>query len=969
MREAMSESSPLAPPLVSDPSPGSGHDPVDDAAETGPISGTPPSMPTERIGKYEVVSLLGRGGMGAVFQAFDPVLEREVAVKVMLPQIAEDPEQKQRFEREARAVARLTHGNVVTVFDLGYHTDGAPYIVMELLKGQDLLQLMHQEPPLPLSQKISIVIQVLDGLGNAHKFGIVHRDIKPANVSITEDVTAKIMDFGIAHLASASATADGSILGTAGYMSPEQARGETVDGRSDLFSVGSLLCELVTGKRPFEAETIMATLYAIDHYEPKIELPADPEHERLRPLLEKALTKDRDGRYQTSAEFAAALAACLDDSGVLAGRGKGLPAANSDPGLSTPKTGPDATCTVGDYSSSSRVAVRPAAKPTSKPADPSKLFRLLREIYVGGKSGHLHFTAGRSCRSLRIIKGQILYGTSDADGEHLGDLLVRYGMLTEEDREKAVETVLKERRRLGEVLVGDGLLEKERLEEAIGLHVREILFTMLEGPAGSHSFEETAETARDLTAVCTLSTGEVILEATRYVQDPALVRTVLGDTERKLALSSDPMLRAQKITLTPTDGFVMSRVDGTLSARDVISLSPVPTEDTERSLFGLLCTGVIDYQEPMPRHRTSPPGTNGRSRATTSSTKPVTTGTRPHVIPSPRPATTPPRSAAATAADPASPPMPTPVPTPTSTSRATPAPTTTPPAASPKVDTARVRAAERDSQELRQLILETHARLKQDHFEVLGLERSAREDDVRAAYARLARVLHPDARRPPELADVEEKREEVFLRVTAAYETLKDPEARQKYEVAFEPSKLRTPETPTPAPERPAAHGEVRSPHPPPPPLPPGPAHSGFDPAVTLQKAEARFAEEDYWDVIQKVEPLLPQVQGPLRTRGVLLLARAYMKNPHWQKRAEEALLRLLEDDPGCTPAYLFLGQIYAGQELTSRARTMYRKVVELEPDHQAARAELRKLEPPVEAEPEESGGTLKRWFKGRRGD
>ena len=283
------------------------------------------------------------------------------------------------------------------------------------------------------------------------------------------------------------------------------------------------------------------------------------------------------------------------------------------------------------------------------------------------------------------------------------------------------------------------------------------------------------------------------------------------------------------------------------------------------------------------------------------------------------------------------------------------------------MDTARVRAAERDAEELRQLILEAHARLRLDHFEVLSLERSATEDDVRAAYSRFARVLHPDARRPPELADVEEKREEVFLRVTAAYETLKDSESRKKYETAFEPSKLKKPATPKPPPAPKAAPEAAPEDKPSAPPPPEEPAASRFDPAATLQAAEAQFAKEDYWDVIQNVEPLIPQTEGPLRTRGVLLLARAYMKNPHWQKRAEEALLRLLEDDPGCTPAYLFLGQIYAGQKLTGRARSMYRKVVELEPEHQAALGELRKLEPPPEEEEAEgNGGRLKGWFKGR---
>ena len=180
----------------------------------------PPSETPDRIGKYEIVWLLGKGAMGAVYLAYDPVLERDVALKVMLPQLAADPEHKQRFEREARAVARMTHTNVVTVFDLGYHTDGSPYIVMELLKGRDLQWILRKGPPRSLETKVSIVLQVLEGLGRAHKVGIVHRDIKPANVFITEEEVAKITDFGVAHMTATSVTSAGVVLGTAAYMSP-----------------------------------------------------------------------------------------------------------------------------------------------------------------------------------------------------------------------------------------------------------------------------------------------------------------------------------------------------------------------------------------------------------------------------------------------------------------------------------------------------------------------------------------------------------------------------------------------------------------------------------------------------------------------------------------------------------------------------------------------------------------------------
>ncbi|MES1211797.1 MAG: serine/threonine-protein kinase, partial [Acidobacteriota bacterium] len=217
------------------------------------------------------------------------------------------PEQKLRFEREARAVARMMHPNVVTVFDLGYHTDGAPYIAMELLRGRDLLQTLRREAPLSLERKLEIILQVLEGLSHAHAAGIVHRDIKPANIFLPDEGTAKIMDFGVARFTMSSVTNTGVVVGTADYMSPEQVSGIRVDGRSDLFSTGAMLCELLSGHRPFHGESLVSILFKITHEEPRLELPEGPEHAALVPVLRKALTKDVAARYQTAAEFAEAL--------------------------------------------------------------------------------------------------------------------------------------------------------------------------------------------------------------------------------------------------------------------------------------------------------------------------------------------------------------------------------------------------------------------------------------------------------------------------------------------------------------------------------------------------------------------------------------------------------------------------------------------------------------------------------------
>ena len=265
-----------------------------------------------QVGKYKVIEPLGKGAMGMVYLARDTMLERDVALKVMVAGIAADPELKARFEREARAVAKMTHPNVVMVFDLGYH-EGQPYIAMELLKGDDLQKAMRQPPPMGLDRKVAIMIHVLAGLAHAHKAGIIHRDIKPANIFIATDGAVKIMDFGVARLTSASMTGTGSIVGTADYMSPEQVKGAKVDGRSDVFSVGCMLYELITGRRPFRAENLMAIFYRITHEEPDYTtIPEGPEYAALLPFLKKALSKNLDNRFQSAYEFATQLKEYLE---------------------------------------------------------------------------------------------------------------------------------------------------------------------------------------------------------------------------------------------------------------------------------------------------------------------------------------------------------------------------------------------------------------------------------------------------------------------------------------------------------------------------------------------------------------------------------------------------------------------------------------------------------------------------------
>ncbi len=882
-----------------------------------------PQQP-QSIGKYRIARLLGRGGMGAVYQAFDPHLERDVALKVMLPQFADQPEHKLRFEREARAVARMMHPNVVTVFDLGYHTDGSPYIVMELLKGRDLLHLLRDEPALELRRKVAITVQVLEGLGHAHKVGIVHRDIKPANVFIVEAGAAKIMDFGIARINASGAAASGLVVGTANYMSPEQVTGGTVDGRSDLFSVGCMLAEMAGGRPPFESDSVMSTLYRIAHGEPTLDLPADEDGAQLAPILRRALAKNPDERVATAGDLANALRVLLE-----------RPSFGTAPAIETvvlrasvPPTREIAAPAFG--AAPTAPAEAPAPRP---PVDPTPLFRLLREIYVGGKSGHLHLTSGHERRLLRILKGRIVDGSSDVQGERLGDVMVRYGLLSQADLERAVAVVLRERRKLGQVLSELDLLDRPRLEDALGLHVREVLFVMLDRAGASFLFEEMSESLIEAMLACRLSTGELILEATRRVQDPALVRRAIGEPSRVLVLSSDPLLRVQKITLTPIDGFVLSRIDGTLCAREILSLIPLSAEDVERSLFGLLCTGMVGHVDDRPLAR--PPSRRGD--ATPRVGREAPTGPMPS---SPHPT---PQSMAR-----AMPPSPPPTPQSMARAMAPPAAVVPPAATAPPVP----RGSRLSPDEVRRIILETHERLaERTHYEVLGIERQASDAEVRQAHARLIRALHPDAYSDLELDGLQEQRAAVFVRVGQAYESLRDLKARAAYDTHL---KLWKPE-PTPAG---ASVLETES--------SPG---SRPVPAVddersrnvaALAAAETQLEEGKYWDVIQALEPIVPGLEGPLRGRSRYLLARAYVKNPKWRHRAEEALRLAVEDDPRQVDAHLLLARIYSEAGLAARANAIYRKVLALDPHNAEARAAEGPAAPQVPPEPP---STIKRLF------
>jgi tetratricopeptide (TPR) repeat protein len=486
--------------------------------------------------------------------------------------------------------------------------------------------------------------------------------------------------------------------------------------------------------------------------------------------------------------------------------------------------------------------------PLEGPLQEGVLSTVLRNIYLGRRTGLLHIRNGKERGSVCFVEGHIVYGDTTIEECHMGDTLVRHGMLSPQDLGRSLDMMRSQGRRLGEVLIELKILDRERLQEALALQVRELLRCVFAWREGVYTFEERGPDAfRGYDRPLPLPTGEVILDAVWSVTDPQVLRYALGNLDRVLAATTDPLLRFQRVTLGPADGFVLSRVDGTLTAREVLEVTAFTREEAERSLFGLLCIGMLEYVEGAPAQR---PEDSGREA---------------------------------------------------------------------------VRAA----------ILDAHAHItSRDHFQVLGVARTAGAAEVKAAFLRLAKQFHPDVHHQPALADLRDKLTGVFARITEAYQVLSEPVARAAYEAAQQLHEPRAPVAPA----------IVAAPAPPEPPA--DPSWSRQQAEDTVAKAEGHYAEGRYWDVLQILEDsLLASLSGRPASRARTLKAQCYLKNPHWQKQAEEELKAVIMQDPGYPEAFFLLGTIYRAAGAKARAATMFRKVLELKPRHAGAREELAALE------------------------
>jgi len=533
---------------------------------------------------------------------------------------------------------------------------------------------------------------------------------------------------------------------------------------------------------------------------------------------------------------------------------------------------------------------------------------LLRQIYVGRRNGILTLARGQERQSLRFRHGHIVNAHTNVVEERLGEMLVRRQLLSAADLERATAIVIRDKRRLGEVLSELHLLDASGLEDAVALHVREMLAKVFTWTDGTYAFAEEPDTAPGGELTLKLSTGDLILEAVRAIRDPDVVRYGLGEMDRVLVLSSDPLLSFQKLTLTPEDAFVLSRVDGVASAREIVQMIPLPSERTQMSLLGLLSTGTVQYSEAR-RPRAAPAA--------------------PAPAPQPPAPTTPPRGSPAVPPSAPAPPPPAP-----------------PLPAAPPDDE---KTAER-----RREILEAWEGLKtRTHFEVLGLTRAVGEAEVKEAYFRLAKRFHPDVHHGASLGDLRAELEAVFIRLGEAYDVLRDARKRADYEERLGRRPIRQ------------AQGGGAAAAPASPPEPPRDLEEEARLAEESIRKAAKLVElEKYWDALTLLEPALAVVKGKARLRAQLLIARSKAKNPNWVKAAEELLLEVTRENPQVMDAWALLASIYAGRGLKARAVATYKRVLELKPDHEEAAQFLAHNAPSPEPPEDEGPGLLGRFFR-----
>jgi tetratricopeptide (TPR) repeat protein len=517
---------------------------------------------------------------------------------------------------------------------------------------------------------------------------------------------------------------------------------------------------------------------------------------------------------------------------------------------------------------------------------------VLRQLYVGRRTGLLVLSREAERRSVRFYVGNIANAETNVREDRLGELLVRLGRLSERHLKEATGIVLRDGKRLGQVLVAQGRLDPQGLREAMALHVDTVLSRALEWSDGQYEFREEIGRPLDeeeMTLPC--ATGDLILRASHSVRDPDVVRYRLGDIDRVVGFARDPLVRFQRLSLSAVDACVLSRVDGRSTGREIVRATGMTPEDVRASLFALLSTGVIEYLS-IASGRIARVG------------MPDAVGASPKRPPSAAPARGEPSIVLSRDAEAARAEERVPLARPDATA------------------TGAVQALPRSSPELearRREILEAHGALASaTYYELLGVPRDAGDAQIREAYFRRAKLFHPDAHHEPGLGDLREKLETLFLHLAEAYEVLRSPRLRARYERE----------------SRPPGAG-----------LPPGQdAADKESPAQAIDRAAESVARERYWEALPLLEKAVPRAEGAARRKGRVLLARLYARDPDWVDAAADLLNAVLKEEPDDAEVLFYVGLIHEHRGALQKALVSFRRVLELDPRNADARRRVAEL-------------------------
>jgi len=817
--------------------------------------------------RYEIVKILGKGGMGMVYQAFDRMLEEDVAIKVLRRDLTGTPEMAQRFRSEIKLARRISHPNVCRIHEYG-EDGGLSYISMALLEGRDVAELVDEHPQgLPREEALEIAIQVARGLQAIHDEGVIHRDLKTPNIMRDAKGVVRLMDFGIAKESgrggSGKLTATGMVMGTPEYMSPEQCRGEKLDFRSDVYGLGIVIFELFTGEVPFRGDSLMATLFKHVQEKPPLDGPLAGRIPRgVIPILEKALAKQLDARYATAGELVQALEKVRAD-----------PAALEPPKVEPPPAEPvEATSVVAppvERRRSTRLEIPLNVKLKRMSGGGSVLKEELTIIDNMSRRGARVMTA-----MTEIVEGDMV-GLQEMGGDFETKATVRNTYVGKDHIH-----------RLGlEFLDGQA---PDRL-----VHTGDIKSTLAQGVRAAPAAKTPPPRPARTTPAPALPDEDRRVSARLEIPlDVHLKRLGQGDAplqeERTIA---ENISRGGARVLTGMSSVAKGEVvEFEEHGSDFKTRATVRNSYSGSDRIHRLNLKFLDRKAP---DRLVPPDDMTKAKASFAAV-----------------------------------------------SRAV-----------PKVPTAQAKAI---GALQREQVVDLFAGLKtRNHFEVLGIPRASKAEQVKEAYFKLAKVFHPDAAKDPGLEDLKSEINAIFVRLDEAHQVLSNPMRRGSYESSLGPSRERSFPTASSV-----SSGTGASPRVTPPGTGPSPAvsqplrRSPEEEAALVQHAIAEgkkfLDEQKYWDAIQVLEHALPLAEADRRQRHrvEVLLAQAVVKNPKWKKRAEELLQTVVKQDPKNVDAHLQLGLLYKEGGLKSRSERMLRRVLELDPTNKQANAALGDTDP-----------------------